>query len=88
MKVVAKKSFNRDIEKIASVKLARNVKRTIIEIENADNIHQLSNVKKLKGHANAFRIKIGSYRLGFILNNGIIELVAFIHRKDVYRYFP
>ena len=88
MIVFAKKSFNKDIEKINDNKLAKKIKGVILSVEKANAIIQIHNVKKLKGTANAYRIRIGDYRLGFFFINNVVELTAFAHRKEIYRYFP
>ncbi len=50
---------------------------------------EISNIKKMKGKMfNAYRIKIGNYRIGIFYVDGMIELTRFMHRKDIYRYFP
>jgi len=37
---------------------------------------------------NYYRIRIGTYRLGFKENKGAILLLRFMHRKDIYEFFP
>ena len=88
MVVVAKKSFNKDIKKINDVKLANKIKEVILSVEKANAVTLIYNVKKLKGTANAYRIRIGDYRLGFFLINSVVELTVFAHRKEIYKYFP
>jgi len=36
----------------------------------------------------AYRIGIGDYRIGLILEDETLIFVRFLHRKDLYRYFP
>jgi len=86
--VTAKKSFNKDIEKIKDKKLALRIKGIISSLRNANTIELMPNTKKLKGSINAYRIRIGGYRLGFFLKENSVELTAFAHRKDIYKYFP
>ena len=88
MLVTAKKSFNKDIEKIKDRKLAVRINNIIDTLQKADTIESLPNTKKLKGAANAYRIKTGDYRLCFFLKENTVELTAFAHRKDIYKYFP
>ena len=88
MLVTAKKSFNKDIEKIKDKKLALRIKNIISSLQNATTIELLPNTKKLKGSTTAYRIKLGDYRIGFFLKENIVELTAFAHRKDIYKYFP
>ncbi|WP_374754821.1 type II toxin-antitoxin system RelE family toxin [Dyadobacter psychrophilus] len=44
--------------------------------------------KKLKGFSNAYRIRIGDYRVGIFVENNIVELARIAHRKDIYKVFP
>ena len=53
-----------------------------------DNIKAIKNIKKLKGHHDFYRIRIGDYRIGLESKNKTIELIRFLHRKDIYKYFP
>ncbi len=54
----------------------------------AESLNELSNLKKLKGHSAAYRIKIKNYRVGFFVENDTVILSRILHRKEVYRYFP
>jgi len=41
---------------------------------------------KVKGKY--FRIRIGEYRLGLKEERGMLILLRFMHRKEIYKYFP
>ena len=73
-------------------KTSRSVKvqlATIIQqIIAANKLSALSSVKKLTGFKNAYRIRVGSYRIGFFYENDIVELVRILNRTDIYKYFP
>ena len=88
MQVIVKKSFNKDIEKLKDKKLAAKLKEVIGSLQNIQTITALPNTKKIKGSINAYRIRIGDFRLGFFLNENTIELTVFVHRKDIYKIFP
>lgn len=89
MKILIDKSFVKDVDKITDKKLLRNLNKLIIELESSNSLTELPNVKKIKGYDSFFRIRIGNYRLGLeeIGGNGIC-LTRFLHRKDIYKYFP
>ncbi len=57
-------------------------------IPDCHNISEIKNQKKIKGHKNAYRIRMGDYRLGIFIDNERITLSRVLHRKDVYHYFP
>jgi mRNA interferase RelE/StbE len=60
----------------------------ILEIEDADNLEDVSNVKKLKAEGDYYRIRVGDYRIGILINEDVVVFVRVLHRKEVYRYFP
>lgn len=88
MKVDFKKSFNRDLKKIKDKGLLREVKEAIEAVEKALNLQMVSNLKQLKGAGGYFRIQIGDYRIGLKLEGDTFIFVRFLHRKEIYRYFP
>ena len=61
---------------------------TITALKTAETLNVLSNIKKLKGYQNAYRIRIGKYRLGFYFDGEVIELARFVKREDIYKIFP
>jgi mRNA interferase RelE/StbE len=50
--------------------------------------HCIINCKKLKGSTNAYRIRLGEYRIGFVFEDDHIDFVRFLHRSKVYDVFP
>ena len=42
-------------------------------IKNIDKLSEIENCKKLKGSKNAFRIKLGHYRIGFIFEKELMK---------------
>jgi mRNA interferase RelE/StbE len=87
MEIAYKTSFSRDLKKCETALLPL-VKDVIVNIENAQTLKNILNLKKLKGHTAAYRIKINGYRLCLFYENGIMTLVRFLPRKSVYRFFP
>jgi mRNA interferase RelE/StbE len=83
-----KSSFLRDIKKIKDFDLLHLIELEIKIAEDADNINEINNIKKLSGYKNAYRIKINDYRLGLVIDNEMITFVRFLHRKDIYKFFP
>ncbi|HBX51732.1 MAG: plasmid stabilization protein [Bacteroidetes bacterium RIFOXYA12_FULL_35_11] len=82
------KRFLKDIDAIDNRSLALDVKEAINDAKSVNSIKDLKSTKKMKGEKNAFRIKIGDYRLGFYLEADTILMSRFLHRKEIYRYFP
>lgn len=89
MKLRVDKSFNRDVDKIGDKKVLQRLQAVISEMEGANKISDIPNIKKMEGHGSFYRVKIGDYRLGMELTpENEILLIRFLHRKEVYRYFP
>ncbi len=88
MEIDIKKSFSRDIDKIRDKKTLRAVFETIRQIQQAASIRSIKHVKKLEGSKKHYRIKIGDYRMGLFIEDKTVFIVRFLHRKEIYRYFP
>ena len=88
MKVDFKKSFTKDLKKIKEKGLLQLLKAAIQEIEQAPSLQIVSNLKQLKGGGGYFRVRIGDHRIGLKLDGDTVIFVRFLHRKEIYRYFP
>ena len=88
MKTAFRESFARDLKGVREKKLLNRVSEAIETIENADSLSVLLNLKKLKGEKNYFRLKVGNYRIGIVVESDTVVFVRFLARKDIYRYFP
>ena len=88
MEVIFLEKFEKDLDKIYDTKLNQKVIDFIEELEEANKLFEIRNVKKLKVYKNAYRVSIGDYRIGFFYENRVIELARIVHRKDIYRLFP
>jgi mRNA interferase RelE/StbE len=88
LKVEFLRKFSKDVNdlKKPSVKLA--LLTLIQSMEDADSLSEISHVKKLKGFSNAYRIRIGDYRVGIFVENDVVEFARIAHRKDIYTIFP
>ena len=88
MKIEFRKSFEKDLLKILDAKLYERIQEAIEQVEKAENLSEVSNVKKLKGEADYYRIRLGDYRVGIKVNDNLVSFVRILHRKEIYRYFP
>ena len=89
MKIAFKDSFHKDLKSILNdKKLFARIKETILLIEESPGIESIGNVKKLKSDGSYFRIRIGDYRLGFIVEDDTAVFVRILHRSRIYRYLP
>ncbi|QXE23968.1 plasmid stabilization system protein [Richelia sinica FACHB-800] len=58
------------------------------EVIEISTLEEITNLKKLQGYDNAYRIRIGDYRLGVIFDGETLIFERVLHRKEIYRYFP
>jgi mRNA interferase RelE/StbE len=88
MQVEFKESFVKDLSK-ANITTRNKVKSVIEQMELAESLNAIAHIKKLKGTVlHYYRIRVGDYRIGIKLENDKIIFVRFLHRKEMYRYFP
>ena len=99
MKAIPRRSFERDLKKFAKKEKSKNAQqrirqyieefRTRIEgMESLQEISRQSDIKKMHGGEGCYRARIGDYRLGLQVAEGGVEFVRFLHRRDIYKYFP
>lgn len=88
MNVEFRKSFEKDLNNLRDESLLQRIQAVIEEVELAENLGDVNNLKKLKADGNYYRIRVGDYRIGISVNENIVIFVRVLHRKEVYRYFP
>ena len=82
------RSFEKDTDKIKDRKIRIKIANCITSIINCNSTQSIKNLKKITGYNNIFRIRIGDYRLGLIIEDDTVIFVRCLHRKDIYKYFP
>lgn len=88
MLVKYERSSLKDIQKLNDKKIAKKLQTLFETFEQEESLQSIPNIKKLKGYDTYYRVKIGSYRLGFSFEDGQIDIIRFLHRKDIYKLFP
>ena len=88
MKVQFQESFLKDVEALGDSAIKKRVRKAIAQAEQAAALKDIRNLKKLKGGDEYYRIRIGDYRLGLVLQKDTIIFVRCLHRKDICRYLP
>ncbi|MEO8415462.1 MAG: type II toxin-antitoxin system RelE/ParE family toxin [Ginsengibacter sp.] len=81
-------SFSKDLKKIKNKEIIAQIEKSINDIKIDKDIRQIKNLKKLKGHNFAYRIRIKDFRIGIFIENNIVEFVRVLPRKDIYESFP
>ncbi len=89
MNVEFDKSFHKWLSRINESNTLKKIELAILKAEGAKVINDIPNAKKLSGHKNYCRIKIGDYRIGFErINKTTIRLIIVAKRKEIYQRFP
>jgi len=81
-------SFARDLKRVRDKQLRRQVQEIIQAVKAAPDLSALQDMKKMQGYDTLYRIRLGGYRRGIEVVADQVIFVRFLHRKDIYRYFP
>lgn len=87
MNIEIRKIFTKDADKLPA-NIQRQLALIITNLQQAKQLTQIKDCKKIKGSKAAYRIRLNQYRIGFFFENETIELVRVLGRKDIYKYFP
>ena len=89
MELLYGKRFSKDLDAIRhESKIKADLLKLIEKIREAVSLADLKDIRKIEGYQGYFRIKVADYRLGIKLSQNRVELIRFLHRKDIYRRFP
>lgn len=88
MQLEFRKSFQKDLLKINDAETRSKIKNVIVQIQQAENLQAVNQIKKLQGEPNYYRIRVGNYRIGIRVAQGVVSFIRVLHRKKIYQYFP
>jgi len=88
MEVTYLKSLEKDLKKIKDKKLLQSLANVFVKLEETKTLFEISGVIKMVGHSDAYRIRVGDYRLGVFYSEEIVTIARFIKRGDIYKLFP
>lgn len=88
MNVEFKRSFAKDLKRLRSKALRAQLLTVIEQVEQAATLDEVANLKRLTGDGLYFRIRLGDYRIGLLFVEQTVVFVRFLHRRDIYRFFP
>ena len=84
-----KSSFHKDLKSLyRDEKLFARIKEIILMVESSNSIDAVGNVKKIKSEGLYYRVRIGDYRMGMIVEGDTAIFVRILHRSRISRYFP
>lgn len=88
MKILYEKSFLKDIQEIQDKNFKNKIQTILVLLETAHAVNEINSIKKLRGHSNAFRIRVGQYRIGLFIENDTLIFIRCLPRKSIYSHFP
>ncbi len=83
-----KQSFAKDLRRIGEQSALRRIRDAIEQVEQAASLAEVPQLKKLSGGGPYYRLRIGDYRVGLVVEGDVVTLVRVLHRRDIYRFFP
>ncbi len=88
MEIRYRTSFGRDLRRERNSDLRRRVEHTIEQLQGAPSVAGVPGLTSMRGYANHYRVRVGDYPMGIIVDGDTAILVRFLHRRDIYRHFP
>ncbi|MDR0230950.1 MAG: hypothetical protein LBI82_02390 [Dysgonamonadaceae bacterium] len=88
MQVDFTKHFSKRLDNLHDEVLRGRLRKVVRAVMTASDDRDIPNLKKLKGHSSAYRIRLGDYRIGLFIEDDRVIFSAFEHRKDIYNRFP
>ena len=89
MKVLYAKALLKDLEAVSrNPGVKKKLSKLIETLKAIDTLDGIRHIKKIEGYDCYYRLRIGDYRLGLKISEDTVELIRFLHRRDIYRRFP
>lgn len=69
-------SFTKDLKKLKKTSTYSEIKNLVFNtIPDCQNITEIKSLKKIKGHKNAYRIRVGNYRIGVFIQKETVTVL-------------
>ncbi|NUN66228.1 type II toxin-antitoxin system RelE/ParE family toxin [Pseudanabaena biceps] len=89
MNVKFESRFEKDLKLVKDRNLLARLKQMILTCKQAESLGEINNLKKMQGYDSFYRIRLlGDYRVGIEVLEDEVIFVRFLHRKDIYKFFP
>jgi mRNA interferase RelE/StbE len=88
MQIELTRKFQKQVENCNDRRIRSKVLVIIQAVIASESLNEFANLKKLTGYKNSYRIRLGSYRIGIVIEDKTVIFAAFDHRSDIYKYFP
>lgn len=89
MNVKFGKRFSKDLDAIENLlEIKKHLLKLIQRLKDAESLSEIKGTRKISGYQNYYRIRLSDYRVGIKFHDNKLEMIRFLHRKDIYRHFP
>ena len=88
MNVKFESRFEKDLKLVKDRNLLTRLKQIILTCKLSESLGEINGLKKMQGYDSFYRIRLGDYRIGIEVLENEIVFVRFLHRKDIYKFFP
>ena len=88
MNIAVNRSFQTDVRRVKDSESLARLQDLMSQARRARDVRELRQIKKIKGEDNFYRIRVGDFRVGLVVEGDTVTFVRFLHRRDIYRRFP
>ena len=88
MEIRFRPRFNRELRRTRNPNLRRRVEHATEDVKTASAVSEISGIRRLSASGNFYRIRVGDYRIGVEVEDDVVILARFGHRREFYRSFP
>ena len=88
MQIELTRKFQKQVSNCADQRIRLKILAIIKSVTASESMTGFPYLKKLTGYKNSYRIRLGSYRIGIVINDKTVVFAAFDNRSDIYKYFP
>ncbi len=81
MNIIVTNKFEKDVEKELNEQQKKQLAEILITVTESKTLSEISNCKKMKGFKNAYRIRLGDFRIGFLWEDETVKLSRVLNRK-------
>ncbi|NOT85895.1 MAG: type II toxin-antitoxin system RelE/ParE family toxin [Methylococcaceae bacterium] len=88
MEVRYSKKFFKQLAEIPSDSRSKIEAFVFSDIVTVTSIAELGKIEKMQGYDGFYKVRFGQYRLGLVIENGVITVKTVMHRREIYKFFP
>jgi len=90
MNIVLENKIFKDFDKVNDLLLikVKNIIDSLSLCNNQKEISEKYDIKKMRWDDYYYRIRIWDFRLWISIKNEDVKIIRFLHRKDIYKFFP